>query len=772
MARRLLTRIADLALAHPWVVVLVTALPCVVLSVVGLRAPKDLSFTGIMDRSDPLVAAYYRMSEKLAFAGRLPLLLEGPDDKLDDAARALEPALEAHPRIDTVIRELPTKWLEERAPWFVDRPLFDAWVGLATRPGDAAGPKLLEEGLRALEEERARASPKGARLVLVRMKDDFMDLEAGGAAFLEIEQQTKAVLAPFGVTGTYGGLPAIAAQDQSRTMTTVQVLSPLSLLLVLFLFRLVERSFWRLLAVATPMLLTVGATLGLVSLLTGELTVMETFFGVMVFGLGVDFALHLMVRLREERARDLPFAEALRTTWWGTGTSVISGGLTTAGAFFLCAFAPDPLALHLGLSGGIGLGVCLLLMLVLLPALLVLVERRSEAQPASAPVQVPFLRPVVLHAIRHPKRYVALALFFVVGAGYGSTTYHFETDLSKVFNREVPALRAMDRIQELFGVSPIPYLVLAEDLDEARRVTKGFESEPIFDRVDSAARFFPEDLEERRQILTTARDDVATQRAVYEGLLPLTTDAEAETLKGALRLLAALDRALEVGPPRLDALPAALAADLLGPDGEIVVYAYVKEPSIDGLRAREERLAAQRVDEDVVGFGFLLEAIMAQDRPWVWPVLFGILALVGLILLVDLRRPKLVVLALAPVVFGTVVAFGALCLAGLAFNVLTTLVVPLLIGLGVDDGIHVTHRIREEVPRALSARVTSVGRAIFMTTATTCVSFVTLLFTDHAGLEGMALVVLVGLPLCLVASITLVPALAVLLGVADEGTES
>src|SRR5690606_31549722 len=118
-------------------------------------------------------------------------------------------------------------------------------------------------------------------------------------------------------------------------------------------------------------------------------------------------------------------------------------------------------------------------------------------------------------------------------------------------------------------------------------------------------------------------------------------------------------------------------ADLLGPEGELVVYAYAKEPTIDGVKAREERLVAQRVHPDVVGFGFLLEAVMAQDRPWVWPVLFGILALVGVILLLDLRRPKLVVLALAPVLFGTIVTFGALCLVGLPFNVLTTLVVPL-----------------------------------------------------------------------------------------------
>src|SRR5690606_6066936 len=115
-------------------------------------------------------------------------------------------------------------------------------------------------------------------------------------------------------------------------------------------------------------------------------------------------------------------------------------------------FAPDPLALHLGLSGGIGLGLCLLLMTVLLPALLALLERRMPVPPSTTPVPVPLLGSVVDHAARHPRAYVAAALVVLVGGAYGGTRYQFETDLSKVFNRDVPALKAMERIQELFGV--------------------------------------------------------------------------------------------------------------------------------------------------------------------------------------------------------------------------------------------------------------------------------------------------------------------------------
>ena len=61
------------------------------------------------------------------------------------------------------------------------------------------------------------------------------------------------------------------------------------------------------------------------------------------------------------------------------------------------------------------------------------------------------------------------------------------------------------------------------------------------------------------------------------------------------------------------------------------------------------------------------------------------------------------------------------------------------------------------------AATAAVGQAILLTTLTTVISVSTLLFTGHAGLEGMAVVLLLGLPLCLLASITLLPALVTLL---------
>ena len=98
------------------------------------------------------------------------------------------------------------------------------------------------------------------------------------------------------------------------------------------------------------------------------------------------------------------------------------------------------------------------------------------------------------------------------------------------------------------------------------------------------------------------------------------------------------------------------------------------------------------------------------------------------------------------------------------FSILLIIVIPLLLGLGVDDGLHVVHRMLEDPDLPAHKAAISVSRAITMTTLTTCISFGVLMFSNHAGMESMAQTLLFGLPVCFISSATLIPACAVLLG--------
>jgi predicted RND superfamily exporter protein len=146
------------------------------------------------------------------------------------------------------------------------------------------------------------------------------------------------------------------------------------------------------------------------------------------------------------------------------------------------------------------------------------------------------------------------------------------------------------------------------------------------------------------------------------------------------------------------------------------------------------------------------------------PIVIAVAIFVAVVVALDLRSLRLAALALVPVSASAIVTVGLLTATGFSFNTVTLVAVPMLLGLGVDDGIHTVHRILEQPDAPLRETVGSVATSIALTTATTCASVGLLLFTRHPGIESVATLLLVGLPMSLLATVTLLPASAVLLG--------
>ena len=734
-------------------------MPALALAMLLPATPVDLTFMGVMNRDNEHVGRYFEMSERYELGGLLLVLLEGEEDLLDDAIeRTIEAAL-GLPSVAAARRPLPLDWLEEQAPWLVERSLFDRWLGLAERPADLSN--AAEFVASALALRVAVASVPGARLVEIKMATDPLAEEVGQSAFFELEAAVESALAGSGVMAGFSGLPALSAGDQEQTLGAIKRLTPISLVLVLLLFRIVEKRPGGMLSVAAVLILSIGAALGAVGLLTGKLTVMETFFGVTVFGLGIDFAVHLFVRQREELARGRPFEEALRRTVRGAGRGVVAGCITTAGAFLIAAAAPDPVALHLGLSGGLGLLFCLPLTLLILPSVWVLRERRSRrrSKPAAGaaggratPVRVPGLESLVGWATVRPVRCLAVSAVLLAVALAGLPRLQVETRLERIMNRGVPAIAMVDRIQEVLGTNGAPWILAAESLEQARDFARRLNGHPLFSETVSLGTILPADLAERAEALNRVFGPEDRTAALVAG----TGDPWALAV-GALR------RAAVAGPPSLDSLPPGLREKFIAPTGEFLVYAYATDSKADGALARRQREVVQAIDPGASGLLAVVEGMMIGARPWIPWIALSILGFVLLVLCVDFRRPASVLLAVLPVLAAVPFTLGALCWIGIPFNVMTWLVLPLIFGLGIDDGIHVVHRFLDDPAQPIRVAALSVGRAIAMTTLTTAASFSILLFTDHPGLETMAAVMLIGLPACLLASVTVLPASAVLL---------
>ncbi len=789
--RGALDAVAAWTIRSPWRAIASAVAPAAALALLLPVTPVDLTFMGVMNRANEHIGRYFDAAESYELGGLLLVLLEGEEEALDDAVERTIEAAAALPSVVWARRPLPVEWLEEQVPWLVERSLFDRWLGLVEHPEDMANLARFAVSAAALRSE-AGGVP-GVRLVEVRMALDPLEEEVGGGAFFELEAAVARALAGTGTSAGFSGLPAVSAGDQEQTLGAIRRLTPISLALVLLLFGIVERRPGGLLSVAAVLVLSIGAALGAVGLLTGKLTIMETFFGVTVFGLGIDFAVHLFVRQREETARGRSFEEALRRTVRGAGRGVVAGCITTAGAFLVAASAPDPVALHLGLSGGLGLLFCLPLTLLVLPSVWVLRERRrrgsgapmtvagtgaarngcsgqgngprrrAERGAGAAPVRVPGLESLVQWATDRPARCLLAGAVLLAAALAGLPRLQVETRLERIMNRGVPALAVIDRIQEILGTNGAPWILSAEDLDQSREFARRLDGHPLFSRVLSLGAILPADLDERASALAQALAsegdsdvDDASERSRRTRIAAPDGGVRSQAVE-------TLRRAAAAGPPDLDSLPPSLREKFIAPSGEFLVYAYPGDSKADGGLARRQRLAVQMIDPGATGLLAVVEGMMIGERPWIRWIAVSILAFVLVVLCVDFRRPAFILLALMPVLAAVPFTLGVLCWIGIPFNVMSWLVLPLIFGLGIDDGIHVVHRVLDEPTQSIRFAAVSVGRAIAMTTLTTTASFSVLLFTDHLGLETMAAVMLIGLPACLLASVTVLPAAAVLL---------
>ncbi|MCD8350421.1 MAG: MMPL family transporter, partial [Planctomycetaceae bacterium] len=151
-----------------------------------------------------------------------------------------------------------------------------------------------------------------------------------------------------------------------------------------------------------------------------------------------------------------------------------------------------------------------------------------------------------------------------------------------------------------------------------------------------------------------------------------------------------------------------------------------------------------------------LAGIVKADFRRVSVAVFAICAVV--LLLFFHKHPVRVVTSLAPVVFGLIYLMGFMSIVGVHFNFVNTLVIPIIIGLGVDNGIHLTERFFESGYSAVTI-ISDTGRALIVTALTSCAGFGSLAISGYEGVASMGRLSIFALGWVLFASLCVVPAM-------------
>jgi predicted RND superfamily exporter protein len=142
--------------------------------------------------------------------------------------------------------------------------------------------------------------------------------------------------------------------------------------------------------------------------------------------------------------------------------------------------------------------------------------------------------------------------------------------------------------------------------------------------------------------------------------------------------------------------------------------------------------------------------------------------LVFIMLLIDFRRLTDALLALIPLGMGWLWMLGIMSATGIAFNVANIVSLPLVLGIGIDAGVHIVHRCNESAADnngvgRLDDLLRGTGGAVFLSSLTTIAGFAGLMISDYGAMFSLGLAMVIGVATCLVASLAILPAILVVL---------
>jgi predicted RND superfamily exporter protein len=165
----------------------------------------------------------------------------------------------------------------------------------------------------------------------------------------------------------------------------------------------------------------------------------------------------------------------------------------------------------------------------------------------------------------------------------------------------------------------------------------------------------------------------------------------------------------------------------------------------------------ERISDKVTGSGPLFKALLrifGQDgRNAVILTLF----VVFLLLWIDFQNPKHALMALTPLALGVFWMVGMMHLGGMKLSMMSVMGLPLIIGIGIDDGVHIMHRWRHEGNGKIRVVFSSTGKAIFLTSLTTMFAFGSLVFSAFPAFGQFGGALFLGVAACFLTTVIILP---------------
>lgn len=556
--------------------------------------------------------------------------------------------------------------------------------------------------------------------------------------------------------------------------------------------------------VATYLSMLVGliwtAAYALVSV--GEFNTISIIFLVMFIGLGVDFAIHYCLRYQETLS-SYPKELALIHTSADIGPAITLCAITSAIGFL--SFVPTNYTglAELGIISGGGMIIALILSFTIIPAFFALVREPVRLEPNA------WIARVSTSVNRHKYTIVGAVVILTLGSVAIARHAYFDYSTLALKDPQSPAMQTFRELQQENIITDYSMRYIAPNMATAQDVKSSLLSLETVADVRTPLDYLPDRQEEKLSLLEDARfmltpmfmsatdstisdhqrlesvqqlaQSIGTWLQSNPGNTPLANSLrrlrqplqqmiirddnkrlvkEYETIvvDPLLKELDWLELAIEVDRVDFQDLPQGSRERLVTPDDRVLISIIPAEDLVSVQALERFATEVTGVIEEATGrplveLGIGEIVIDALTRALALAVIA-----IAIILLITLRNPVDAILVFIPLMLAAVMTLATSVVAGLPLNMANVVVIPLIFGLGVDNGIHVVKRYRES-PNIAHLAGSSTPRAVFLSTLTTLSTFGALSFSSHQGIFSIGILLSCALSFLLILTLFALPAL-------------
>jgi hopanoid biosynthesis associated RND transporter like protein HpnN len=636
----------------------------------------------------------------------------------------------------------------------------------------------------------------------------------------QLVKQTQAEVPGLNVGIT--GEPVLDYDEMTQSQKDITLASIVSLVLCALIFIYGYNETGRPVKATICLVIGLGYTLAFTTLTIGHLNILTITFVPMLIGLGIDFGVHLITRYEEELRHGKTAEAALTKAMVFTGQGIFTGALTTAGAFLAMALTNFKGIQEMGIICGGGLLVCFIPMMTMLPAMLLrgqqnVIDRQVTEDATRARIENIWLqRPVLV---------MGITLGLCVAALFGVRKVYFDYNLIKMQSPSLPSVMFEQKLLDSADKSLLYGAVIADSLTNAVDLAEKIQKLPTVADVEPPFYGdFLADQSEKLKLVGQIKQEIASlhfnppdtrpvdvfelSRTLYglygylgnaleevgnsdpdlirqlvalreaiENLRKTMLQGDAPALTEHAEKLAQFQRALfadllntfqvlqhqdDTTPLRVEDLPPALHDRFVGVTGKLLLQVYPKEDVWQ--RDKQEKFVTdlRKVDPNVTGTPVQLYEYETLLKDSYVQAAWYSLAAITFMVFFHFRSLGAVILSLLPVGIGTLWLAGLMGWCGIPINLANIMTLPLVIGIGVTNGVHILNRFAEERTPNILAR--STGKAVLVSGLTAIAGFGSLILAKHRGIYSLGCVMATGIATCMIAGLTFLPALLNLLG--------